>query len=488
MSSSLGCMNSRYCGGVAPTLSVGSELLKTRAMATPSTDFAGPLARAHQISLEWLDSLGHRQITPSSDVDATLSSLEDLPEHPVDPIATIDHLATGVGSGLSASGSGRWFGFVFGGSLPAALAADWLISTWDQNATMRAVSPGTIGAEVAAGNWLLDLLDLPRDAAVGFTTGATMANFSGLAAGRDHLLRRSGWNIDDGLAGAPSIRVIAGAEVHVSPLHALRYLGLPKPDLVDVDDQGTVLPAALEAALAEQPDRPTIVLLQAGNIHSGASDPFADLIPIAHRYGAWVHVDGAFGLWQAASPAYRHLCAGIAGADSWATDAHKTLNVPYDSGIVIVRDPADLRAAMAGSAQAAYLMADTVGDPYEFVPEMSRRARGVPIWAALHSLGRRGVIDLIDRLCRHAHGLASGVASIPGAQVVNDVVFTQVCVDFGSDERTDAVVKRILEVGDTWMSGSRWHGRSVLRISVSNWQTDEDDVRRSLEAIRAAVS
>lgn len=454
--------------------------------AHPNADFTSPLTRAHQISLDWLNSLDTRAVTPSTDIETTLSKLGDLPEHPVDPTATIEHLAAAVEPGLSGVGSGRWFGFVAGGSLPAALAADWLVSAWDQNAALRTVTPGAVAAEIAAGRWLLDLLDLPRDAAIGFTTGATMANFSGLAAARGRLLKNAGWDDEQGIAGGPSIRVLAGAEVHISPIEGLHYLGLPNAERLAVDDQGCLLPSALRAALEAQPDRPTIVLLQAGNIHSGASDPFAELIPIAHEFGAWVHVDGAFGLWQAVSPTYRALCAGVEQADSWATDAHKTLNVPYDGGIVIVREPGDLRFAMAMHAD--YLIEDAVGDPHEFVPELSRRARGIPMWAALYSLGRSGVVALVDRLCQRAKEFASGIDHIPGARVVNEVVFTQVCVTFGSDERTDAVVERMLADGIAWMSGSKWQGQSVLRISVSNWQTDEDDVRRSLEAMANAAA
>jgi glutamate/tyrosine decarboxylase-like PLP-dependent enzyme len=454
--------------------------------AHPYADFTGPLTRAHQLSLDWLNSLDTRSVTASTDVETTLSKLGELPEHPGDPTLTIEHLAAAVEPGLSGVGSGRWFGFVAGGSLPAALAADWLVSAWDQNAALRTVTPGVVAAEEAAGRWILDLLDLPRDSAIGFTTGATMANFSGLAAARGALLKRAGWDDEQGIAGGPSIRVLSGAEVHISPIEGLHYLGLPNAERLAVDDQGRMLPSALREALEAQPERPTIVLLQAGNIHSGASDPFDELIPIAHDFGAWIHVDGAFGLWQAASPTYRHLCAGVEDADSWATDAHKTLNVPYDGGIVIVRDPGDLRFAMA--MHAAYLIEDEIGDPHEFVPELSRRARGVPVWAALHSLGRSGVIALVDRLCQRAQELAGGVAEIPGAQVVNHVVFTQVCVSFGTDERTDAVVEQMLADGVAWMSGSKWRGQSVLRISVSNWQTDDDDVRRSLAAMASAAA
>ncbi len=446
----------------------------------PVLDLAAEQAR------EWLSSLKNRPVTPRVGYEPIEAELDTLSEGPCDDVEVIAELARAVEPGLAAIGSGRWYGFVMGGAQPASIAADWLVSAWDQNAGMLAPTPGVIAAERVAGRWIVDLLGLPAEASVGFATGATTANLTGILVGRDDLLRRHGWDIDRGLAGGPAMRVLAGAEVHISPLQALRYAGLPQPELLAVDSQGRVLPSALEAALAEAPDQPTLVLLQAGNLHSGDSDPFAELIPVARRHPTWVHVDGAFGLWQAASPQLRHLTAGVELANSWATDAHKTLNVPYDCGMVIVRDATAHRRAM--SMHAPYLFGLEEPQPYEYVPEMSRRARGVPVWAALKALGRSGVVELVDRLCLRARQLADGIATIPGAQILNDVVFTQVCVAFGNDERTRAIADAILAEGEVWMSSSEWQGRAVLRISVSNWATDEDDVRRSVDAVRRAAT
>jgi glutamate/tyrosine decarboxylase-like PLP-dependent enzyme len=314
-----------------------------------------------------------------------------------------------------------------------------------------------------------------------------MANFTCLAAARDATLNGIGWDVRTrGLTGAPPIRVLVGAERHDTVDLALHYLGLGAPEPVAADEQGRLRADALAEALAADPDRPTIVCLQAGNVHSGDSDPFADAVPLAKQAGAWVHVDGAFGLWAAASLRTRALTAGMSGADSWATDAHKTLNVPYDSGLAIVRDSAAVRGAM--SYHGDYLITDdTRLESYERVPESSRRARAIPVWAALRSLGRSGVAEMIDRFCRHARALADGARELPGVEVLNDVVFTQVCLSFGTDERTRDVGRRLMEDGTVWMTGSKWHGRDVLRISVSNWSTDEDDVARSLDALRRAA-
>jgi glutamate/tyrosine decarboxylase-like PLP-dependent enzyme len=454
-------------------------------------DFEPALARAHEHALAWLGALDRRRVAPSADADELRKVLGGaLPEHGEDPETTVDVLATQAEPGLMGMPSGRFFGWVIGGTTPAALAADWLVSAWDQNSALRYATPAVAALEETAGEWLLDLLHLPPGAGVGFVTGATMANFAGLAAARHHVLRRAGWDVHaDGLAGAPRVHVLVGAERHETVDAALRYLGLGRPTPVPADDQGRIRPDALAAALDGIPDgAPAIVCLQAGNIHSGAFDDFAAAIATARRRQAWVHVDGAFGLWAAAVPRLAHLTAGVALADSWATDAHKTLNVPYDCGVAIVAEPAAMRAAFGLST--TYLIDDEtgVGDLHDRTPELSRRARGVPVWAVLRSLGREGVVELVDRLARRAAELADGVRAIDGAEVLNDVVLTQVCVAFGDDERTRAVTQRLIADGEVWMSGSRWRGRDVVRISVSNWSTDEADVARSLAALRRAAA
>jgi glutamate/tyrosine decarboxylase-like PLP-dependent enzyme len=384
-----------------------------------------------------------------------------------------------------AIGSPRFFGWVMGGTLPAALAADWLVSAWDQNAGMRAATPGVVAAEETAGAWLLQLLGLPAGSAVGFVTGATTANFTGLAAARHRVLADAGWDVEAlGLTGAPRVRVLAGAERHGSIDLALRYLGLGAPELVAVDDQGRLDAADLAARLAGA-SGPVIVCLQAGNIHSGAFDPFAEAVEVAHRAGAWVHVDGAFGLWAAVSAALSELTRGMAGADSWATDAHKTLNTPYDCGVAVVADPEPLRAALG--VKASYLLDDAAADPLAQVPEMSRRARGVPVWAALASLGADGVRGLVEGLVGAARELAAGLADIPGVSVLHDVVYTQVTVAFESDERTRAVLARLLAEGTVLPSGSTWHDRAVIRFSVSNWRTGPAEVAETVAAVERAA-
>lgn len=444
------------------------------------------LQQAYGHAVRWLASLSDRRVPARASVDEIVSALGvELPDGPSTPADVVDLLVTACEPGLTAFPSGRFYGFVVGGTGPAALAADWLVSAWDQNCVMRAVSPAHTAAEDIAGAWLLELLGLPSDSAVGFTTGATMANFTCLAAGRDAVLRRADWNVArDGLAGGPAVRVIVGEDRHMAIDLALRYLGLGRPEVVKADDQGRIEPEALRHTLAAGGQRPTIVILQAGDIHSGAFDPFVETIRAAREADAWVHIDGAFGLWAAVSPAYAHLTAGAAQADSWATDAHKTLNVPYDCGLAIVRDPFAVRAAMG--LHGDYLIQDEHGDPIDKVPELSRRGRAFTVWAALRSLGRAGVADLVERLARHASSFAAGIAGIDGASVLNDVVFTQVCAEFGSDERTEQVLTRLLDDGTAWISGSTWHGRRVMRISVSNWSTTDDDVTRTLDAIRRA--
>jgi glutamate/tyrosine decarboxylase-like PLP-dependent enzyme len=459
-----------------------AEPIATRPVA------AEPLARAHAHALEWLQSLDTRDVPPKAGAAELVEALgRDLLDGPTDPADVIDLLAEALEPGLTAMPSGRFFGFVIGGTHPAALAADWLAASWDQNAALRSATPATTAVEDIAEEWVVDLLGLPRGSAVGFVTGGTMANFTCLAAGRDAVLTRAGWDVAErGLVGSPGVRVLVGAERHDSVDLVLRYLGLGAPEPVAADGQGRLDAAALARALAAGDGRPTVVALQAGNVHSGAYDPFEDAIGLAHDHGAWVHVDGAFGLFAGASPRHRHLVHGYEGADSWASDAHKTLNVPYDCGLAIVRDPGALRAAM--SMVGPYLIQDAAGDPFEKVPELSRRGRGLPVWAVLRTLGRQGVTDLVDRLAARAAQFAEGIAAIEGAEVLNEVEFTQVCAAFGDDARTLEVVDRMLADGTAWTSGSVWQGRAVLRISVSNWSTTPEDVDRALASLRAAVA
>jgi glutamate/tyrosine decarboxylase-like PLP-dependent enzyme len=384
-----------------------------------------------------------------------------------------------IGSPATVATAGpRYFGYVIGGSLPAALAANWLASTWDQDAGSDTTSPTAAYLEAVALEWLLDLLKLPPGCGAGFVTGATMANFSALAAARHVVLERAGWDVEaDGLFGAPQVTAIVGDEVHSSVLKVLGLLGFGRERVVrvPVDEQGRMQVDELPPIAG-----PTIICTQVGNVNTGACDPVAEICERARPAGAWVHVDGAFGLWAAASPAFEHLVAGVEQADSWATDAHKWLNVPYDSGIAFVREPEPLRLAMA--ATAAYLPTSTTRQPDAFTPELSRRARGVDIWAALCSLGRSGVADLIERCCLHARQFAEGLRE-GGYEVLNDVVLNQVLVSFGDDDTTRKVMAGIQSDGTCWCGGTVWQGRVAMRISVSNWSTTEADVARSLEAM-----
>ncbi len=459
-------------------------------MTVHGRDYEAALDVATKHAKDWLASVGERPVPARADIGAVLGALDGpLPGGGKAPQDVVDELAAAVEPGLLAIGSGRFFGWVMGGTLPASLAADVLVSAWGQNAGMRTPTPGVAAVEETAARWLLEALHLPRTADVGFPTGGTTANFVGLAAGRQAVLERAGWDVTTcGLIGAPPVHVLAGDERHDSVDLALRYLGLGLPRTVAVDDQGALRADALAAALDQVPsDEPVLVALQAGNLHSGAFDPFGPAIAAAHAHGGWVHVDGAFGLWAAASPALAHLTDGVADADSWATDAHKTLNVGYDCGIAVVRDPRAVRAALGAHAAAYLFDAPGAANPYEKVPEMSRRARGVPVWAALRQLGRSGVADLVGGLAANARAIASGLADIDGVEVLNDVVYTQVVFAVGDDDRTHAVGAAILADGDTWISGSVWHGRAVLRVSVSNWSTDAADVARTLAAVRRAV-
>ena len=456
---------------------------------TEHTPYDAALDAAARHAREWLASVPSRPVAARAGIDDVAQLLGDgLPDGPTPADQVVDELATAAEPGLAAMGSGRWFGFVIGGTLPAALGADWLTGAWDQNSGLRQVTPAVTALGDVAARWLLELLQLPAGCSVGWTTGATTANFAGLAAARYRVLERAGWDVEQrGLQGAPRVRVLTGEEVHSSVELALRMLGLGGPERVPADEQGRMRPDALATALAAGPEGgPVVVVLQAGNVHSGAFDEFASLVPLAHQAGAWVHVDGAFGLWAAASPPLQWLTEGMADADSWATDAHKTLNVPYDSGVVLCADPAAHRAALG--VRGPYLIQDDAGDPADYVPELSRRGREIVIWAALRSLGRSGVEDLLGGLCRAAGRFADGVSAIPGGRVLNDVVYTQVCVGFGSDELTQRVVRRVLDDGTAWMSGSRWQDQAVLRVSVSNAATTDDDVDQSLAALARIVA
>ncbi|WP_430295898.1 pyridoxal phosphate-dependent decarboxylase family protein [Sinomonas sp. B1-1] len=455
-------------------------------------DYSAPLERAAHHARSWLAGIPQRHVAPRTTADRLAEAFGGgLPEEGLDAAATVDLLAATAEPGLTAMASGRFYGFVIGGTLPAALAADWLVSAWDQNTGLRFATPAVAAAEEAAGRWVLDLLGLPSSSDVGFTTGASMANFAGLAAARWRVLQQAGWDVSvRGLAGAPAVRVLVGAERHDTVDMALRFLGLGAPIPVASDRQGRIDPEALRTRLAAG-EGPAIVCLQAGNLHSGAFDPFAEAIAAAREHGAWVHVDGAFGLWAAASSATRGLTAGVADADSWGTDAHKNLNVPYDCGIVACRDVVALRSALGMHGD--YLMHDPhgdhgPGDPLEKVPELSRRARGVTVWAVLRSLGRAGVDALVTGLVAHAQELARRIGELPGAEVLNNVVFSQVSLAFGSDARTRAVADWLIEDGRVWMTASRWQGRAVLRISVANWSTDSADVEVSVAAVRDALA
>ena len=441
------------------------------------------LEEAAQRAIAYLEVLGTRRVSPDAEALEQLSTLDvPLPEAGMDPLQVLRTLDEVGSPATVASAGSRYFGFVIGGSLPATVAAQWLAGAWDQNAGLVAASPISAKLEEVAGRWLLDVLDLPREAGVGFVTGATMANFTALAAARHAMLARRNWDVEaQGLFGAPPISVIVGGEAHTSLLKALSLLGLGRDRVirVPVDAQGRMRPDALSI-----PDENTIVCIQAGNVNTGAFDPAAEICDIAHKAGAWVHVDGAFGLWARACPAKRFLGAGIELADSWATDAHKWLNVPYDSGLAFARNAADMRVAM--SATAAYLVEGEKREPYHYTPELSRRARGVEVWAALLSLGRQGLADMIERDCRLAERMALALSKA-NVQVLNEVCLNQVLVSFGSPEQTKKVIAGVQQDGTAWLGGTVWQDHAAMRISVSGWSTTEEDADRSVEAILRAA-
>ncbi len=439
------------------------------------------LQDAARRAASFLEELPTRSVEPRADALKALQRLRvPLPERSLSPekvLALLDE----IGSPATVASAGpRYFGFVTGGSLPASLAANWLAGAWDQNAAFLIGSPIAAALEEVSLSWIRDLLSLSPHWGGGFVTGTTMGNFSGLAAARHHVLSRAGWDVESqGLFGAPEVRVVVGAEVHASLLKALGLLGLGRNRVVTlpVDGQGRIRADSLEPRLLEGP---TIVCLQAGNVNTGAFDPITEIAPRAREAGAWVHVDGAFGLWAAVSPRTRRFTEGIDEVDSIATDLHKWLNVPYDNGLALYSDPSVARAALAVTA--AYLPQTDERTPSDFTPEASRRARGVDIWAALLSLGREGVVDLVDRCCRCARKFATELEAA-GFTILNQVELNQVLVSFGDDERTRAVTRAVQRDGTCWCGGSFWQGKAAMRISVSAWATTEEDVDRSVAAI-----
>lgn len=458
--------------------------------------FRAALEQALSHSLAHLDALDESPVAAS----ATLASLRARLSKPLHrggmaADAVIDELVRDAAGGITGNAGGRFFGWVIGGSLPAALAADWLTSAWDQNAASYACAPAEAVIEEVCGEWLKDLLGLPATASFALTSGCQMAHVTALAAARNHLLAARGWDVErDGLCGAPRIRVLSSDQYHGSITRATRLLGMGTAAVtgLPVNQAGQLEAATLERALAEAPELPTIVLLQAGDLNIGAYDCFADLIPLAHRYQAWVHVDGAFGLWANASARHKHLLAGVEQADSWSTDGHKWLNVPYDSGFAFVAHPEAHRKAM--SYEASYIAHnDQVREQKDWNPDWSRRGRGLPAYAALRQLGRDGVADMVERCCAHARAIVNGIAALPGAELVWEPVINQGLVRFldprpaatqaDHDKRTDHVSDAVVAGGEAFFTNTTWRGMRCMRVSVCNWQTSARDVERAVAAV-----
>ncbi len=458
------------------------------------------LRQTADLAADFLEGVADRPVRASATHDELVAALGgELPARGEAPGEVVADLARAAEPGIVATAGPRFFGFVIGGSLPSAVAADWLASAWDQNGFSFVTSPAASVVEETAARWLLEVFGLPPESTVGFTTGATMATFAGFAAARHRVLQRAGWDVEkDGLIGAPDIAVVVGAEAHATIAASLRLVGLggERVIVVDADGQGRMRPDALRASLAGLRDRPVIVSAQSGNVNTGAFDPLPEIVAAVRELpNAWLHVDGAFGLWAAASPSLRHLVAGLDGADSWTTDAHKWLNVPYDSGIAIVRDGPAHYGAM-GHGAAYYVAAEGAArDSGNLVAESSRRARGFTVYAALRELGRDGLTDLVDRCCALARRMADGLRDAPGVTILNDVVLNQVLVRFAPPDAPDAdaatvdaftrdVIAAVQADGTCWLGGTTWHGMAAMRISVSNWSTTEADADVSVAAIR----
>lgn len=465
-------------------------------MEETGTIFQKTLETAFRGALSYLESLKQAPVATAIDLASLRETLgKRLPELGLPPEQVVSELIQEVHNGLLGSAGGRFFAWVIGGSLPSALAADWLTSTWDQNASLFACAPAAAVVEEIVGAWLKEVLGLPQHASFALVTGCQMAHTTCLAAARHAVLMKHEWNVEErGLWGAPPIRIFTSGARHGTFMRAVRYLGMGQRQVccLAADAEDRLQPAALEQALGGDPEAPTIVVLQAGDINLGAYDSFKDLIPIAKRYGAWVHVDGAFGLWAAASPRYRHLLDGVAAADSWATDGHKWLNVPYDCGYAFVADVEAHRAAL--SHRETYITHDTEArDEMDWTPEWSRRARGFSSYAALRELGRNGIEALVDRCCRHAHSLVTQIGCLPGAEMLWEPRINQGLVRFldsnpnasthDHDRRTDEVIAAIAASGEAFFSGTTWRGKRAMRVSVSNWRTNEEDVERTVKAV-----
>lgn len=462
---------------------------QSRGPATVSGDL---LTRTAEIAAGWLQSLDRRPVAAPATVEELRARLGGpLPRSPVDPLVVVEDLAGAAEPGLVGIPSGRYFGFVIGGGLPAAIAADWLTSVWDQCPGFYACGPAASVVEEVTGAWLGQLLGLPEGASFAFVTGCQMAHVTGLAAARHHVLHAVGWDVEElGLSGSPPIRVLVGARRHVSVDRALRFLGIGRASLtvVPADGSARIQVSRLRQELAAG-GGPTIICAQAGEVNTGAFDDLDGIADLAAETGAWLHIDGAFGLWAAASPALRHLVKGADRADSWAFDTHKWLNVPYDSGLAFCAHPGSHRAAMTATAD--YLVQGGPGQPrdaMDWTPAFSRRARGFAVYAALRSLGERGVAELVERTCAHARTFAEGLADIPGGQLLNEVVINQVLFRFEDDETTDRILRHVVDSGEAWLSGTTVDGRRAIRLSVSNWRTTGSDIARALDAFRNAVT
>jgi len=469
-------------------------------MAKLDSETRKALDQAVSHAVAHLENLDHDSVAATADVVSLRARLaKDLNDESLSPSLVVDELAHDVKGGLLGSAGGRFFGWVIGGVVPAALATDWMTSAWQQNAALYACSPAAAVVEEVVGSWLKDLLGLPKQVSFALVTGCQMAHVTCLAAARHSLLAKLDWDVETkGLFGAPSIRILTSSERHGSFERSVRLLGFGTSniELLPIDDEGGLLSASLEQKLQEDVSRPTMVLLQAGDINIGAYDNFSELIPIAKRYGAWVHVDGAFGMWVAASQRLRHLTNGVGAADSWATDGHKWLNVPFDCGFAFVADTESHRASL--SSHAAYITHVTdARDQMDWNPEWSRRSRCFASYAAIRQLGRKGIADLVDRCCKHAHEIVNGIGKLEGAELVWEPTINQGLVRFldqkpqataeDHDRRTEEVIAAILKTGEAFFGGTTWRGSRAMRVSVCNWKTSDEDVERAINAVASCL-